>query len=198
MTLCITGFTSTIAQAYIGIMAADDARPDVVDIYDIRKAPIDCDEYLLCAGVLVGKRIGEMTQEEIDKTMSVNFSDVAAFCVKLFDYNKHAKVCIIGSASGVKGSYDMAYAGAKAAMHLYVESKRLTHPRQHLVCVAPTIISDSAMTERRTDLGDCMKRGRERRLGRWLRASEVAEIAYFAMHQPALCNTVIHAQGGNW
>lgn len=198
MTLCITGYSSTIAQEYLDAMDREDGVGMVRNIRNVRSAPLDGNEYLLCAGVLYGERIGDMPLSAINKTLRVNFSDVAAFCDKLFEENKHAKVCIIGSESGVKGSFDMAYAGAKAAMHLYVESKRLMHRHQHLVCVAPTIIADSGMTERRTDLGACMQRGKERRLGRWLRASEVAEIAYFAMHQPALCNTVINARGGNW
>jgi len=198
MKLGITGVRSAITQAFIPLYDANPSRRATWYSRAIQDMPLDLDDYLLCAGVLHGKRIGEMTGLELSETMSVNFASIASFCDRLFDYNDKARVCVIGSQSGVNGSYDMAYAGAKAALHLYVETKALSTIQQHLVCVAPTIIEDAGMTQRRGDLKAKLAEGKCRRLRRWLKAEEVARIALFALKEPALCNTVINASGGNW
>lgn len=192
--LGITGYHSSIPVAYLKL---DYPKPEFI-AERIDNLPFDCDEYLLCGGVLHGKSVTEISDGELIQTFIVNFSSIAKFCDYLFSVNNKAKVCIIGSESGVKGSYDMAYAGAKAALHLYVETKKLNSPDQNLVCVSPTIIEDSGMTQRRDDLREVLKRGRRRRMGRWLKAEEVARIAHFALHEVALANTVIHVNGGCW
>lgn len=196
--LGITGYRSNIVQSYLDEYMQLKHLPLEFLSGDVNNIPLDCDEYLLCAGVLHGKTIGELTDSELTETSAVNFTDIARFCDKLFSVNTKAKVCVIGSESGAKGSYDMAYAGAKAALHLYVETKKLSTPDQNLVCVSPTIIEDSGMTQRRDDLREVLKRGRQRRMGRWIKAEEVARIAHFALHEVALANTVIHVNGGNW
>lgn len=190
----ITGYNSAITKAFLVIGGT---TPEFI-AGKIHHLPFDCDEYLLCAGVLHGKAMSEINDRELAETFQVNFSDVVKFCDKLFNVNEKARVCIIGSESGVKGSYDMAYAGAKAALNLYVETKRLVKRDQHLVAVSPTIIEDAGMTQRREDLGDVAKRGEARRMQRWLKASEVARVAHFALNERALSNTVIHITGGNW
>lgn len=192
--LAISGPRGTIARRFL-------STSDHIVVQTRRNArnlPLDCDEYLLCAGVLHGEQINDLSDEQLAETLRVNFTDVARFCDKLFAVNDHARVCVIGSYSGITGSYDMAYAGAKAALHLYVETKRLRTANQHLVAIAPTIIEDSGMTQRRTDLQATLDRGKDRRLGRWLQAAEVARIAHFALKEDALCNTVVRANGGNW
>lgn len=198
----VTGFGSAVAREFREIYEDNIVQygHDVSYISgtDIQEYPLDCDEYLLCAGVLHGERIGDLTNEQLIGTWGVNFINVARFCDNLFEVNDEARVVVIGSESGFKGSYDMAYAGAKAALHLYVETKRLRTADQHLVCVAPTVIEDTGMTQRRADLQETLERGKERRLGRWLQAAEVARIAHFALKESALCNTVIRANGGNY
>lgn len=192
--LGVTGHSSTITRAFLE--ACDYTA--VAKARDPDGLPFFCDDYLLCAGVLHGRTIKELNEDERAETLRVNFSDVAAFCDKLFEENAKARVCVIGSHSGVKGSYDMAYAGAKAALHLYVETKELRTAEQHLVCVAPTVIEDSGMTWRRSDISATLQRGKARRLGRWLHAEEVARVAQYAINEPALCNAVINTTGGNW
>lgn len=192
--LGITGCSSKIAQAFLGLerngLNFKSAR--------LEHLPLDCDEYLICSGVLHGLSITAIEDAAIDETFRVNYTDVARFCDALFGVNPFARVCIIGSESGVNGSYDMAYAGAKAALHLYVESKRLRTKQQHLVCVSPTIIEDAGMTTRRRDKADVAVRGKNRRLERWVESEEVARVARFALNEPTLSNTIIHMTGGNW
>lgn len=187
----ITGRRSTITREFITICH------DHVRFGTLSDLPYDLDKYLICHGVLHGELANDMDPDKAAETMNVNFASVIRFLDDLFEVNPNARVCVIGSESGFKGSYDMMYAGSKAALHLYVETKRLEHPGQHLVCVAPTIIGDSGMTKRRVDMDECLARGTERRLGRWLRAEEVARVCNFALNEPSLSNTVIRMTGGN-
>ena len=186
----ITGRRSTIAQEFVTMCN------DTVRYGTLSDIPYCMDKYLICHGVLYGKSALGMENHEIIETMAVNYASIVKFLDTLFELNPYAKVCVLGSESGIKGSYDSVYAGSKAALHLYVETKQLSHEGQHLVCVAPTIIEDSGMTKRRTDLDVCIKRGSERRIGRWLRAEEVARVCNFALNEPGLCNTVIRMNGG--
>jgi NAD(P)-dependent dehydrogenase (short-subunit alcohol dehydrogenase family) len=164
----------------------------------LEEAPYDLPRYLICMGYLAGRRIGEQTHEEHGLAWQKNFSDIAAFCEVVFDSNPYARICIIGSASGENGSYDMAYAGAKAAIHLYIRTKKLTDPRQQIVGIAPGVIADSGMTKARKDFGECIERGMRQRRGRWTLAHEVAQLAQFLLYvdQGAICNEVIRMDGG--
>lgn len=188
----ITGFSSSIAQELLNLI---DEHPVVGSVHTL---PMECDRYFLCAGVLYGIQASEMEEHEVITTLAVNFSDVIAFCDKLFDYNPRARVCVMGSESGFAGSYDVIYAGSKAALHMYVETKKLKHPGQQLVAIAPTIIEKTGMTNRRKDLDATIERGKSRRMGRWLNPQEVAKLVHYVLYvdQGALCNTVIRMTGG--
>jgi NAD(P)-dependent dehydrogenase (short-subunit alcohol dehydrogenase family) len=166
----------------------------------VQTLPANCDRYFLCAGVLYGLQAADMLEHERVTTVAVNFSDVVTFCDEVLDVNCNARICIVGSESGYAGSYDMLYAGAKAALHMYVERKKLKWPGQQLVCIAPTIVENSGMTQRRTDLDGTLERGQARRRGKWLQAEEVARLAHYALYvdSGALCNTVVRLNGGNW
>jgi len=195
MILGISGETSVIAQKYVEMFAE---KSDVIYRRNPRDLPIGCDDYLICSGLLYGEKLSELRQEQIDEVNRVNYSDIATACDIILDNNPRARVCIVGSISGEQGSYDMAYAGAKAAMHLYVKTKRLSHPYQNLVCIAPWFVQDAKMTTRRPDFGQLLERGKKRRVGRWALSREVARIAHFAINERLLCNTVIEAKGGVW
>ncbi len=187
----IIGAKTTIARAFrqIGPQTSMNTR--------LEEMPLDLDRYLICMGYLAGKRIGGMSADELIRTWNDNFVLIAQFCDRLFEENPLARVCIITSASGHKGSFDIAYAGAKAAMNVYIETTRVGRAQQ-LVGIAPTIIEDAGMTERRNDLAECMIRGKLQRRGHWLTAQEVARFAHFLLYQDtgAICNQVITMDGG--
>lgn len=197
MKLGISGRRSSITTSFLLL---SNKYEEIVtgSIHSAPLLPLDCDHYLLCTGVLYGSSATDITPKEAASTFHTNFLVIAKFLDTLFDTNKNAKVCVIGSESGFNGSYDMAYAGSKAALHLYVETKKLLYKDQHLVCIAPTIIEDSGMTQRRADLNETIRRGKDRRMGRWLNAAEVARTAKFAINEPSLSNTIIRITGGNW
>lgn len=189
----VAGHRSTIAQEFFRLIPDGEvARGD-----RLADLPMSYDRYLICVGFLAGKSLEAISADEARRTWEKNFIAPARFCDRLFRVNQRARVCIIGSESGFRGSYDMAYAGAKAALHLYVETKRLEHPGQQLVAIAPTVIWDSAMTQRRSDLEPLEARGAATRHGRWLNAREVAAQAVQALcvASPFLSNTVIRLRG---
>lgn len=197
-TVGVAGATSTIAKAFCSML------PEGVMPWCDRLAEFDdvslgtIDRFLICTGYLAGKTLRELEPEEAQLTWLKNFVQPARFCDRLFALNPKARVCLIGSESGFAGSYDMAYAGAKAALHLYVQTKRLEHPGQQLVAIAPTVIWDTHMTQRRDDLAAVGRRFGATRHGRCLTAPEVAQQAYQALFAatPYLSNTIIRMGAG--
>lgn len=188
MTVGITGANSTIAREFKRL-----ARHD--NIVEGQPCRIDSryGKYLVCTGFLAGKSLAEISQPDVQRTWNLNFFYIARMCDRIFKVNPIARICIIGSESGFAGSYDMAYAGAKAALHLYVQTKRLEFPDQMLVALAPHIIIDAGMTTRRDDLSAVEMRGQQTRMGRWLESKEVAAEAYRLLYHggPAISGQVI-------
>jgi NAD(P)-dependent dehydrogenase (short-subunit alcohol dehydrogenase family) len=190
----IAGATSTIAKDFCGLLPAG-VRPHCDRLVEL---PTDLDRYLICTGFLAGKSISALADEEAEATFRRNFIEPARFCERVLISNPKARICLIGSESGFAGSFDMAYAGAKAALHLYVEKRQLAHPDQQLIAIAPGVIWDSHMTQSRSDLADCAARGAATRHGRWISAREVAAQAYQALFiaSPFLSNTIIRLGAG--
>lgn len=187
MMIGILGAGSTIAQEFRDFTS----DPMIEGHFD--DVPRDLDKYLICTGYLAGKCLETISHEEAKKTFFLNFLEPAKFCDEVFAHNPRAKIVLIGSESGFKGSFDMAYAGAKAALHLYVETKRLNHAEQMLVAIAPHVIGDTRMTQRRGDVEALQQRAQCNRLGRWLNAREVAREAYELLYRAstALSGTII-------
>jgi len=196
LTIGITGFRSSITARFLELI------PDLEEVRHgaAEYLPTDCDRYFLCAGFLAGRSAEEITPEDSDETWRVNFQEPVRLCDRILESNAYARICIMGSESGFAGSFDTAYAGAKAALHTYVETKRLTHPSQQIVAIAPTIIEDTRMTYRRRDFEETIERGARRRLQRWLSAIEVARMAHFLLYvdRGYTTNTVIRMTGGTW
>lgn len=191
MSLGIYGAASSIARAILPLLpAGEEVTSEPGDPFHAR--------FLFCSGYLPGKTLTDLPAEEISRAFHENFASIAATCDVIFEHNSEARVCIIGSQSGIAGSHDMAYAGAKAAMHLYIKTKRLQHPGQQIVGIAPTIIWDSGMTQRRPDLDALAARGKARRAGRWLSAAEVAAAAHFLLYVDLgyVSNTILRMTGG--
>lgn len=184
----IAGHNTTIAEEFVSLLPGEKFVRD-----RLQDMPLNLGKYLICVGFLAGRNILEINNEDAWRTWSTNFLEPARFCERLFMVNPDARVCLIGSESAVVGSYDMAYGGAKAALHHYVETKKLTGPMQQLVAISPCIIRDSGMTGRRNDLGRVEARASLIRQGRWLEAREVAALArdMLCNATPFLSNTII-------
>ncbi len=191
--IAINGLTSTIATAFLKVLGAE----PFVAWRDLAKPPPPAERFLIAQGYLKGRSAGDHDAETGPATFQTNFLAVAAACDNIFVDNPTARVVVIGSESGFSGSYDTAYAGAKAALHLYVETKKLK-PDQQLICVAPGIIGDSGMTHRREDLDRLAGREQAHPKRRFLRAVEVARLVHYLLYEDEgyLSGAVIRMNGG--
>lgn len=162
--------------------------------------PLDKDKYLFCVGLIRQAPITEQYDNEIAETFLVNAANVIRECEYLLGNNREARICVVGSESGFKWSFDGAYAAAKAALHRYVETRRLRHPLQQLVCVAPTCVLGTRMNLQRTPDGVRALEARRVRhpKQRWLEPIEVARMINFLLNvdNGYITNTVIRMNGG--
>lgn len=189
----VRGAGSAIAQALAELEA-------ICPIRRLEDTPDDGAKYLFCAGSLIQKKALDQDGYEIADTFSVNASSVIRSCDRLIEDNPKARICVIGSEAAYTGSFNAIYAASKAALHRYVETKRLKHPGQQLVCVAPSIIANTGMTEARNAAGK--QAMEDRRLlhpkGRFLEPMEVARMVHFllSIDQGYTTGTVIRMNGG--
>lgn len=174
--ILVRGAGSAIADALAELHAISPVRR-----YD--EMPADGERYLFCQGLLRQKKLSAQSDDEIAESFMVNAGAIIRECDRLIDVNPKARICVMGSEAAFTWSYDGAYAAAKAALHRYVETRRLNSPDQQLVCVAPSIIVGTGMTNARNAAG---KRAMEdRRLlhpkQRWLEPMEVARMIHFLL-----------------
>lgn len=198
MTLAIQGFDTEIARELRKRVAPDGNTPD--EAVRIGRWPkrvwVECERYVFLSGYLAGERLVHQSARSLENTWHANFADVARQCDDILRVNDMARIVVVGSHSAVRGSYDMAYAGAKAALHLYVETKALRR-QQQLVCVAPSMV-EGGMTARRSDQDNVERARLTHPKGRLLRPDEVARMIHFLLYvdEGYTSGTVIHMHGG--
>lgn len=110
--------------------------------------------YVLAAGILVGRPL--LTKQESTDLLWVNLGRPIHLCEAILGLDPIAQICVIGSESAIYGSHDRTYAASKAGLHEYVLHRKVTQ-HQQLLCVAPTIIADSGMTQRRHDFPEVLR-----------------------------------------
>jgi hypothetical protein len=195
MTLVITGWNSRISDEFRKMLPVWEkpVRGDPT------KAGFKLDglRYLFCQGVLRPKQEKDQTKAEIRESMLVNYVSIMNACEALFERNEVARVCIIGSESAYRGSFDGTYAKAKLMIHEYVERKKLKEPSQQLVLISPGIIEDAGMTTRREDTANLADRKLAHPKGRFLKSIEVASMAKHLLYEQSyVSGTVIRMHGG--
>lgn len=194
--IAIRGIHSTIAASLIILL------PQGETVHEIERGSSGKDSgatrFLICQGKLTPKRLTDQTDAERQELFSVNCADVIAACDRIIETVPEARICVIGSESGFSGSFDWSYAGSKAALHRYVETKPLRTSSQQLVCVAPGIIGDAGMTTRRADQHNLVARRMEHRKGRFIDSIEVARLIHFLLYVDSgyLSGITIRMNGG--
>ena len=160
----------------------------------------NADRHLFAQGLLTPKTIGQQSGDELAASFIANAASTIRQCDLILATNDKARICVIGSESGFSWSFDGAYAASKAALHRYVETKRLPYPkRQQLICVAPSIIGDSGMTRRREDMANLRQREAEHPKGRFVTMSEVCRLIHHVLYvdDGYLTGAVIRMNGGS-
>ncbi len=193
--MLMTGWRSHISEE-VRIIAGK-RNGEKFDKLDTKAVQVNAERYLFCAGVMLGKAPDKCTWSEEAELLDVNLMTVIHCCEKILSANHNARICIVGSESGIAGSKDRLYGASKAALHNYVETRRVGRWQQ-LVAVAPGIIADAGMTLRREDTGNLALRLQAHPKGRFLACQEVARLIYFLMYEDNgfICNTVVRMNGG--
>jgi len=206
--IVVTGYTSKIAQEFEALKPFGSHTATMTDIRELMRLsyhrcrvpddgfPLDAERYLFCQGLLRPKRMQDQTEEERAEGFEVNLDSIIRACDAVLAENPIARICIIGSESAYKSSFDDVYAICKMLIHSYVERKKLA-PGQQIVAISPSIIEDAGMTLRRKDQDTLNFRRAMHPMGRFLQSREVAELAHHLLfRQPYIRNTVIRMNGG--
>jgi|SRR6185503_5637753 len=192
--LAVTGYNSRVIQELRSLLPEGE---QVVAI--ARKGAVmeEVRRFVLCAGLLRPLKLTQQTEEEAAETMEVNCFQPIRLCEHILERFGDARICVIGSESGFAWSYDGAYAAAKAALHRYVETKRLS-PDQQLVCLAPSVIENTGMTLARQDVENLEAKRMANPKRRFLTPMEVAKAIHFLLYVDEGYTTgiVIRMNGG--
>lgn len=189
--IVVRGASSKIARELNEIMP-------IQAVHRTEHIPLNAERYLFCQGILRSKSGAEQTVEEKAESWRANYSITVRDCNLLIERNDRARICIIGSESAWRGSYDGTYADSKKAIHEYVVSKRLRTPAQQLVCIAPGVVGDAGMCTRRSDMDRLLARRLRHPKQRFLQAVEVARLIHYVLcvDKGYLSGVVIRMNGG--
>lgn len=153
--IAVTGLRTTIVHELHKLRPDEsieriDSFPSLNEFDCEFRIPSAAEHFVLAAGVLHPKRIADQAAHEISASLAVNLVNAVRLCELILERTPNARIVVIGSESAFFGSYDDTYFLAKAALHRYVQVRKVL-PEQLLACLAPPIIADSGMTRRRSD-----------------------------------------------
>jgi len=195
MKIITRGAGSVIAKALGEIEGVE-----IVPVGVHERLPMDGGFYLFAQGQNLQKTIREHLTVECLITMRANAWLPMEEIEALIEKNPGARIVVMGSDSGFKWSHNGIYAAAKAALHRYVETKRMQHPGQQLVCVAPSMIFGSGMVTRRNEDGQRALQDRlaAHPMGRMVSADEIAHLIHYLLgpHGQFVSGVVIRMNGG--
>lgn len=158
------------------------------------------DAYIINYGLLYSKTLLEQSNQEIADSLGTNLISVVRISEIILKENPRAKVYLIGSESGQKGSYDTTYFLAKAALRAYVRERRINSPLQQLLLFSPSTIIDAGMTLMRADRGRINEYAESNPKKRLLSCAEVANIIvnYLSDDFSYITNSEIEINGGKF
>ena len=149
--------------------------------------------------MLQKKRITDQTKEDISNSFFTNCISIVLLCEKLLSINSNARIIIISSESGLKGSFDETYFLSKSALNRYVE-ERSVGTNQQLVSISPSTIEDSNMTIARKDKERLEQYKSMHPKKRFLSMVEVANLINYLFDDNSkyICNENININGGKF
>jgi NAD(P)-dependent dehydrogenase (short-subunit alcohol dehydrogenase family) len=171
---------------------------------DFEESKIDlikkADKILLLQSVICATPFLKRKTFEVNNQVNINLLSVIKICEIALMNNKKVKIIILGSESATKGSFDVIYALTKAAVHKYVEERKITWPKQQLICIAPSTIIDAGMTIRKKDKKNVIKSIANNPKKRGLLSKEISNLIYSLFYDNTnyLTNVVIKVDGGKF
>lgn len=159
-----------------------------------------CDKIFLCHSTLSNKKHLLKKDSEIHNQLNINLLSKVKICEISLKYNPKVRIVIIGSESGIKGSYDIVYALSKASINKYVEERKIFKKGQQLICIAPSTIVDGKMTLMRKDRNNVRKSINNNPKKRGIYAKEISKLIYDLSFRNTdyITNTVININGGKF
>lgn len=175
---------------------------DFLNCFDpdfLKNLPVDERLYCVNVGLLVGKQINDASEAEIMNSIKVNLIGVTKLVEHLLKINSDARIVVMGSESGRKGSFDTTYFLSKAALRQFVRQRKVGE-NQQLVMISPSTIYDSNMTASRADKERLEGYIQQHPKKRFLRMHEIATTLRFVLSADAayLTNTEIEINGGKF
>ncbi len=171
---------------------------------DFDKKKIDlikkCDKIFLCHSILSNKKHLSKSENEINSQLNINLLSKIKICEISLKFNPKARIFIIGSESGLKGSYDIIYALTKSSLNKYVEERKILYKDQQLICIAPSTIIDGKMTLNRKDVKKVKNLVKKNPKRRGLYSKEISKLIYDLSFENTdyLTNVVININGGKF
>jgi len=208
--ILITGSTSNIAKELIKILPlkknlylANSKNLNMKNIDNLRKKKNffkKFDKLIFLHSVISPKKLQYKTQKEINDQININLVSIIEISEIALKYNKKAKILIMGSESGLKGSFDIIYGLTKSGLHKYAEERKIQFKDQQLICLAPSTIIDGGITIKRKDKRNIKKSINLNPKKRGLKSKEVAKIIHYLLFKGMdyITNTVIHVNGGKF
>jgi hypothetical protein len=154
--------------------------------------------FIISSGFLQSKPIVSQSSTEISNSFLVNCAGPVIFAEYIFGQVADARIILIGSESGKKGSYDLSYALSKCSLRMYVKNKAVK-PFQQLVLISPSTVGDLGMTLRREDISRLEDYKRQHPKGRFLTTSELCDVITSVFGLSCyLTNIEIEVNGGKF
>lgn len=162
--------------------------------------PIDSSCYVINIGILNNFNIIDYSEEKAWESMNVNCIGIIRICEYILRNNNAARIIIIGSESGKKGSFDTVYFLAKSALNAYVKERYLNFPEQQLLIISPSTIEDGLMTTSRKDTNRLEEYKLKHPKKRFLKMRELSELvsSILELDSSYLSNTEIELNGGKF
>lgn len=160
---------------------------------------IKFDVYIFNLGILIPKNILEQSEDEIFNSLKINALFTIKACEHILSTNPNARILIVGSESGKKGSYDTSYFLSKTMLRSYVKERMLHSHKQQLVLVSPSTIEDGTMTTSRNDVHRLELYKNQHPKKRFVTCSEIANLLYdLAIGTNYISNCEIEVNGGKF
>ena len=160
--------------------------------------PLRFSLYIIGSGFLQSRPIESQALSDIADSFMINAAGPVSAAELILKNDSSARIFLIGSESGFKGSFDMSYALSKCSLSVYVRNRRLSEDQQ-LLLINPSTIGDLGMTVRRKDVGRLNSYMRQHPKKRFLDSQELSKIiSNLFASSIYLTNTEININGGKF
>lgn len=150
---------------------------------------------IISSGLLLPKNTIEKSIEEIHSSYSVNLIMPVLLTELLLQKYSDINILLIGSESGIKGSYDTEYWLSKAALNSYVKERKVSI-NQKLNIICPSMIIDSPMTINRKDYSSISTKNQPKE--KFLKSKDVIQLCESILNNNYICNSIIEINGGKF